>query len=163
MKKLSVVLIVALFSLTKISFGQSYDFSLEDLDQNTVTLSTLLEKGPVMISFWALWCVPCKEEMKMMSEVYAKYKDSGFVYVAMNQDTPKSSAKVKSYIESKGYKFIVLLDTDGHVFENFGGQNLPYSVMINKKGEIVKTYSGYVSGDESKIEQDIVNLIHESK
>jgi len=163
MKKLSVILIIALFLLTKVSFGQSYDFSLEDLDGNTVTLTGLLEKGPVMISFWALWCVPCKEEMKIMSDVYNKYKDSGFVYVAMNQDSPKSSAKVKSYIESKGYKFIVLLDTDGHVFENFGGQNLPYSVLINKKGEVVKTYTGYVPGDESKIETDITNLIKESK
>ncbi len=163
MKKLSVILIITLFSLTKVSFGQSYDFSLEDLDGNTVTLAGLLEKGPVMISFWALWCVPCKEEMKIMSDIYNKYKDSGFVYVAMNQDSPKSSAKVKSYIESKGYKFIVLLDTDGHVFENFGGQNLPYSVLINKKGEVVKTYTGYVPGDESKIETDITNLIKESK
>jgi peroxiredoxin len=163
MKKLSIILIIAVLSLTKVTFGQSYDFNLEDLNGNTVTLTGLLEKGPVMISFWALWCVPCKEEMKIMSDVYNKYVDSGFIYVAMNQDSPKSSAKVKSYIESKEYKFIVLLDTDGHVFENFGGQNLPFSVLINKKGEIVKTYTGYVPGDESKIENDIVNLIQESK
>jgi cytochrome c biogenesis protein CcmG, thiol:disulfide interchange protein DsbE len=163
MKKLSVILIVALFLFTKVSSGQSFDFSLEDLDGNTVTLTSLLEKGPVMISFWALWCIPCKEEMKIMSEIYNKYKDSGFVYVAMNQDTPKSSAKVKSYIESKEYKFIVLLDSDAHVFENFGGQNLPYSVLMNKKGDVVKTYTGYVPGDESKIENDLVELIKESK
>lgn len=163
MKKLSLILVLSLFFMTKISFGQSYDFSLEDLDGNTVTLKGLTEKGPVMISFWALWCVPCKEEMRIMSGLYDKYKDSGFVYVAMNQDSPKSSAKVKSYIESKGYKFIVLLDSDGHVFENFGGQNLPFSLMINRKGEVVKTLTGYVSGDETKIEQDIVNLLHESK
>jgi cytochrome c biogenesis protein CcmG, thiol:disulfide interchange protein DsbE len=163
MKKLSVILVIALFIVTKVSLGQSYDFSLDDINGNTVTLASLLEKGPVMISFWALWCVPCKEEMRIMNEIYAKYMDSGFVYVAMNQDTPKSSTKVKSYIETKGYKFIVLLDTDAHVFENFGGQNLPFSVLINKKGEVVKTYTGYVSGDESKLEADIVSLIHESK
>ncbi len=163
MKKLSLFLIIVFFSLTEYSRGQSYDFSLEDLEGNTVTLTSLLERGPVMISFWALWCVPCKEEMKVMNDVYNKYKDSGFVYVAMNQDTPKSSTKVKSYIESKGYDFIVLLDTDAHVFENYGGQNLPFSVLVNKKGEIVKTYTGYVSGDESKIEKDIVDLLNETK
>ncbi len=163
MKKLSLILVLSVFFMTKFSYSQSYDFSLEDLDGNTVTLNGLLEKGPVMISFWALWCVPCKEEMKMMNDIYKKYQDSGFVYVGMNQDTPKSSAKVKSYIESKGYKFIVLLDKDGHVFENFGGQNLPFSVLINKKGEVVKTFTGYVSGDETKIEKEIVDLLHESK
>jgi peroxiredoxin len=107
--------------------------------------------------------VPCKEEMKYMNDIYNKYKDSGFVYVGMNQDSPKSSAKVKSYIESKGYDFIVLLDKDAHVFENYGGQNLPFSVLINQQGDIVKTFTGYVSGDESKIEKDIVELLHESK
>ena len=163
MKKLSLIIVLSVFFMTKFSYSQSYDFSLEDLDGNTVTLNGLLEKGPVMISFWALWCVPCKEEMKMMNDIYKKYQDSGFVYVGMNQDSPKSSAKVKSYIESKGYTFTVLLDTDGHVFENFGGQNLPFSVLINKKGEVVKTYTGYVSGDESKIIKDISELIHSSK
>ena len=163
MKKLIVVLALAIFTIPKISFSQAYDFSLDDINGNTVTLNSLLQKGPVMISFWALWCVPCKEEMKNMNEIYNKYKDSGFVYVGMNQDSPKSSAKVKSYIESKGYDFIVLLDTDGHVFENYGGQNLPFSVLINQNGDIVKTFTGYVSGDESKIEKEIVNLLHESK
>ena len=98
-----------------------------------------------------------------MNGIYSKYKDSGFVYIAMNQDSPKSSAKVKSYIQSKEYKFFVLLDSDGHVFDTFGGQNLPYSVLINKQGNIVKTYTGYMEGDESKIEQDIVNVLKESK
>lgn len=163
MKKLIVVLALVIMVVPKISFGQAYNFSLDDINGNTVTLNDLLKKGPVMISFWALWCVPCKEEMKYMNDIYNKYKDSGFVYIGMNQDSPKSSAKVKSYIDSKGYDFIVLLDTDGHVFDNYGGQNLPYSVLINRKGDIVKTYSGYVSGDESKIEKDIVNLLHESQ
>jgi len=116
-----------------------------------------------MISFWALWCVPCKEEMRVMSNIYNKYKDSGFVYIAMNQDSPKSSTKVKSYIESKSYNFIVLMDSDTHVFDMFGGQNIPFGVLMNKKGEIVNTYTGYIEGDESKLEQDVVNVLKESK
>lgn len=163
MKKISFLLIFLFAFLLKTSFCQSYEFELPDLDGNNVKLSQLLQKGPVMISFWALWCVPCKEEMRVMSDVFNKYKDSGFVYIAMNQDSPKSSTKVKSYIESKNYKFIVLLDSDTHVFESFGGQNLPFGILINKKGDVVKTYTGYITGDESKLEEDIVKVINESK
>jgi hypothetical protein len=93
--------------------------------------------------------------MKVLNDLYSKYKDSGFVYVALNQDSPKSSAKVKSYIESKGYKFKCLFDSDLKVFEQFGGQNLPFSVFISSKGDILKTYTGYIQGDEIKLEQDI--------
>jgi len=163
MKKLSIILFALLIFTFKNSFAQSYDFELPDLDGNNVKLSTLLQKGPVLISFWALWCVPCKEEMRVMSGIYNKYKDSGFVYIAMNQDDPKSSSKVRSYIESKNYKFTVLMDADKHIFDNFGGQELPFGVLLNKKGEIVKSYLGYIEGDESKLESDIESVLKQSK
>lgn len=162
MKKISAFALL-LILLSSNSFSQTYDFSLSDVDGNTVTLKSLLEKGPVMIQFWALWCVACKEEMKILGGLYDKYKDSGYVYVALNQDSPKSSAKVKAYSESKNFKFTVLMDPEMKVFEQFGGQNLPFSVFINKKGDIIKTYTGYISGDESKLEEDIKKAIADAK
>ncbi|RPI14890.1 MAG: TlpA family protein disulfide reductase [Ignavibacteriae bacterium] len=163
MKKLSIILIAVFFFSAKFTNSQVYDFDLNDLDGNSVKLTQLLEKGPVMLSFWALWCIPCKEEMKNLSEIYKIYQDSGFVYAAVNNDDTKSVGKVKSYIESKNYKFTVLLDTDKKVFETYGGQNLPFSILLNKKGEVVKTYSGFIAGDESKLEEDIIKVIKESK
>jgi peroxiredoxin len=163
MKKLSIILLVLFFFSVKLASSQVYDFDLNDLDGNSVKLTQLLEKGPVMLSFWAMWCVPCKEEMKDMNAMYEKYKDSGFVYVTINIDDSKSIGKVKPYIESKGYKFTALLDTDKKVFETYGGQNLPYSLLLNKKGDIVKTYTGFVSGDETKLENDISLLLKDSK
>src|SRR5437773_461558 len=129
MKKFALLLIILICLFAK-SNAQTYDFELQDINGDNVKLSKLLEKGPVMMSFWALWCVPCKEEMKDIHELYQKYKDSGFVYVALNQDSPKSSAKVKSYIESKNYTMPVLLDGDLNVFQTYGGQNLPFSVLL---------------------------------
>lgn len=159
----SLIVIFAICFISKQGLAQGYEFELQDLNGENVKLSALLQKGPVMISFWALWCIPCKEEMKIMNEMNKKLKDSGLVYIAINQDESKSSAKVKSYIESKNYDFPVLYDPDKNVFEKFGGQNLPYSLLLNKKGEIVKVYSGYVSGDEKHIEEDILQTIKDSK
>jgi peroxiredoxin len=164
MKNLTAVLFIAFLFFAKNTFSQAYDFELNDLDGNSVKLSKLLEKGPVFISFWATWCIPCKEEMKEMNVIYNKYKDSGFVYVAINRDDLKSISKVKPYIESKGYSFIVLFDTEGSVFESMGGQQVPFAVLMNKKGDIVQTYStGYTAGDEIKLEQDIVKVLNDSK
>jgi cytochrome c biogenesis protein CcmG/thiol:disulfide interchange protein DsbE len=158
-----IILITVLLGASNFSFAQTYNFELPDLQGSSVQLSSLLEKGPVFISFWALWCVPCKEEMRVFNGIYNKYKDSGFVYLAINQDNTKSTSKVKAYIESKGYDFPVLLDPELRIFETYGGQSLPFSLLLDKKGDIQKTYTGYLPGDEEKLEADIVKVIRESK
>lgn len=135
------------------------DFTLEDLEGRSVKLSELLKEGPVFIQFWATWCVPCKEEMKVLNELYKKYKDKGFVYVAVSIDDQKTVSKVKPFIESKSYSFITLYDTDKSVFTSFGGQDPPYSVFLDKKGNVIKTYSGYMQGDDVKLENDIINAL----
>ena len=125
MKKVFFFILFLLFISLK-SYSQNYsDFTLQDLEGNDVKLSKLLEKGPVMISFWATWCSPCKEEIKKMFPVYEKYKDRGFTYLAINQDNQKSVSKVKSYINANGYSFPVVLDPDKSVFESYSGVGIP--------------------------------------
>ncbi|MGB3017267.1 MAG: TlpA disulfide reductase family protein [Ignavibacteria bacterium] len=159
MKKLSIILILlAMFSAR--SFAQSYnDFTLPDLDGNDVTLSKLLEKGPVLISFWATWCTPCKDEMKKLQPIHEKYKDQGFTYLAVNQDNQKSVSKVKSYISANSYTFPVVLDIEKAIFEAYSGIGMPYSILIDKNKNIVAKHLGYVPGDEKKIEQEIVQAL----
>lgn len=164
MKKIICLFVFAvLLSPIKI-FSQSYnDFTLQDLNNNDVTLSKLLEKGPVLVSFWATWCSPCKEEMKKLQPIYEKYKDQGFTYLAVNNDNQKSIAKAKSYINANGYSFPVVLDTDKQIFEAYSGIGLPYSLLIDQNKKIVAKHLGYVTGDEDKIEQEIKDALSLSK
>lgn len=156
MKKLFISALILLFVSVfgKVS-AQGYDFDLNDLEGNSVKLSDLTKTGPVFVQFWATWCVPCKEEMKVLNELWGKYKDSGLVFVAVTIDDQKSVNKVKPFIESKSYKFHVLFDTDKNVFSNFGGQDPPFSVFVDRTGNVFKTYSGYMQGDDAKLEADI--------
>ncbi len=112
-----------------------------------------------MISFWATWCAPCKEEMKKMQPIYEKYKDQGFTYLAINQDNQKSISKVKSFINANSYTFPVVLDLDKHIFEDYSGIGLPYSLIIDKNKKIVAKHLGYVTGDEVNIEKEIVDAL----
>lgn len=156
MKKTIIFTIFVLaFAFTAQIYSQGYDFDLNDLDGNSVKLSELTKTGPVFVQFWATWCVPCKEEMKVLNELWNKYKDSGFVFVAISIDDQKSLSKVKPYIESKSYKFPVLYDTDKNVFSSFGGQDPPFSVFVDRNGSIFKTYSGYMQGDDAKLDKEI--------
>lgn len=155
MKKSVLLFVVMFLSIAKFSYSQSYDFDLQDIDGNSVKLSALLAKGPVMLQFWATWCVPCKEEMRGLNDIWAKYKDSGFSYVAASIDDQKTTGKVKPFIESKGYKFTVVFDSDKNVFKTYGGQDPPFSVLISRTGDVIKTYSGFLPGDDVKVEEDI--------
>ncbi|MBS1552747.1 MAG: TlpA family protein disulfide reductase [Bacteroidetes bacterium] len=159
MKKVFICIVLLSFFSLK-SYGQTYsDFTLQDLEGNEIKLSKLLEKGPVMISFWATWCSPCKEEMKKMYPVYEKYKDNGFTYLAVNQDNQKSISKVKSFIKANGYTFPVVLDPDKSVFESYSGLGIPYSLLISKDRKIISKHLGYVTGDEIKIESEIKSVM----
>jgi cytochrome c biogenesis protein CcmG, thiol:disulfide interchange protein DsbE len=160
MKK-TLILVLMLFVYTSFSKAQTYsDFTLPDINGNDVTFSSILEKGPVLMSFWATWCSPCKEEMKKINDLYLKYKDKGFQYVAINQDNQKSISKVKAFITAQNYEFVVLLDTDKKVFEAYSGKDeIPYTLLINKNKEVVASHTGFKTGDEVTLEEEILNML----
>ena len=165
MKKYSmftILLLVAIFFTKNVSAQVYSDFTLPDLDNNDVTLSSYLDKGPVMISFWATWCGPCKEELKKMQPIYEQYKDKGFTYLAVSCDNQKSISKVKSFITSNNYTFPVVLDFEKKVFEAYGGRedDLPYFEIVSKDKQILYSHLGYKTGDEQTIEEEIKSALN---
>lgn len=71
MKLIKYLSITGLFMLTAVgsSFAQSYEFELQDINGNNVKLSSLLDKGPVMMSFWALWCVLQRRDERIQRDI----------------------------------------------------------------------------------------------
>ena len=96
--------------------------------------------------------------MRYINDIYEKYKDKNFVYLAVNEDDQKSVAKVKPFIETKGYKFPVVIDLNNKVYEAYWGNTeltLPYSLLISKNKEIISKHSNFLSGDEVKMEEEV--------
>ena len=155
--------------ISSLAFGQTIkakiapDFTLKDIDGNKVTLSENYGDGPVYISFWATWCKPCREELKIIQQLYEKYADSGFTVFAINTEGPKSSGKIKSFVKSNGWTFDILMDTDGEVFRRkYRGFAQPYTVMTDPQGNIIFTSIGFKPGDEKHVEDLILRHIADS-
>lgn len=168
MKRLKIILLSSLFliaagQLIAQNLPDAIDFTLENLNGEEVTLSDYYGQGPVLISFWATWCKPCKQELPKLNELYKKYSDKGFQVFALSVDAEKSVAKVKPYVEAHGFEFPVLLDTDGETARDYYAQVVPYSVLINKDGKIVWSHMGYKRGDEIELEKLIKKLLKKKK
>lgn len=158
--KLFTVLFLAIF--VNLSFAQKKapDFKLDDIDGKKVELKSFAGKGPVLISFWATWCKPCVEEMSEYNKLYKEFKDKGFTILAISIDDEKTMARVKPHVKSKGYNFPVLLDSNSDAARKYYVQgSVPYSILLNKKLEIVYKHEGYVKGDELQVRNKIEEML----
>ncbi|MFZ1292499.1 MAG: TlpA disulfide reductase family protein [Melioribacteraceae bacterium] len=141
-------------------FSQSnIDFSAQTLENKNIKFSETLKDSPTLISFWALWCKPCRTEMKYLEDYFEKYKTKGFNIIGINQDSPRSLAKVKSFVATHKVSFPIVLDPNQEIFQKFNGQSIPLTVLFNKNGEIVYSHIGYLPGDEIKLEKEIIKLL----
>jgi thiol-disulfide isomerase/thioredoxin len=88
----------------------------------------------VLVNFWATWCAPCRKEMPDLQSLYKKYKDKGFVVLAISNE---DESKVKPFVGEQGVKYPVLLDTSKKVGEQFQIQGIPRSFLYNREGKLV--------------------------
>ena len=79
--------------------------------------------------------------MKHLNEYHNEFKDQGFKVVMINQDTPRSLGKVKAYINSKGYDFLVSIDPNQQISKKLNGQIMPNLILINQDGTRHKVIS----------------------
>ena len=135
------------------------DFSLRDVDGKDVSLASLKGKV-VVISFWATWCGPCKEEMPHLQALYNEFKDKGLVVLSISTDDVRTTSRVKPYIASKGYTFPVLLDKDSTVVGMYNpNKTLPWTVVVDRRFQVADQHGGYDPGDEVKLRELIVKLL----
>lgn len=119
-----------------------------------------LGQGKVtVVSFWATWCKPCKQEMEMMQPVYEKMKDLGVEYIAISIDNTKTMAKVTPYIKAKKYTFPILLDPNEEVFRALNGSQVPYTLVFKADGTLYTKHDGYLEGDEDKLVKELEELV----
>lgn len=96
----------------------------------------------VLVNFWATSCAVCIREMPSLVATHGRFQPRGYdtLAVAMRYDPP---AYVVNFAESRRLPFPVSLDFDGELARRFGDvQATPTSVLIDRRGKIVKRYVG---------------------
>ncbi|MBA65161.1 MAG: hypothetical protein CMG55_05105 [Candidatus Marinimicrobia bacterium] len=126
------------------------DFSLADLEGNTITLEQLKGKV-VLLNFWGTWCGPCRKEIPDFIRLAKKYKDDGLeiVGVTLTSGPPEN---IKAFSDKWGINYKLLTDISGNETQTVTalyGQatgkritGIPTTFIIDREGYIQKRYVG---------------------
>ena len=135
---------------------------LKDMNGKSVNTSDLGFDGPVVISFWATWCSPCKRELNTIHELYTDWQEeTGVNLVAVSIDDQKTMNSVPVYVNGKGWEYLVLMDPNGDFKRAMGVNNVPHTFLMDSKGNIVYSHNNYAPGDEEKLYEEIKKLAAE--
>jgi len=118
----------------------STDFTLSDLAGHPVSLSSYKGKL-VILSFWATWCGPCKQEIPSVEALYQKLSSKGFTVVAV--DVGEKAEDVSSFVKSYKMSFPILLDTDGRVASQYDAGSIPTNYVVSRDGKLLARVVGY--------------------
>lgn len=160
MKQFSLMLVAML--LTFISANADIPaVTLNDVQGNTVDTSALSNDGkPMIISFWATWCKPCKRELKAIHEVYPDWVDeTGVKVIAVSIDEGQNVEKVRPYVDGQGWEYTVLLDSNREFARQMGVTDPPHTFIIDGNGNIVWSHKGYVDGGEEEMYDVLRELV----
>lgn len=151
----SVVIIIGslLLIATQVAAAVSLPaFSLPEADGGKVVTNQAYEGKALLITFFATWCAPCLQEIPALKELHNKYQSQDFAVLGLSVDESGPQVVVK-LIKKAEINYTVLM-ADRAITRKFGGiAGIPTSFLVNKQGEVVKKYPGYVP--RSLLEKDI--------
>jgi peroxiredoxin len=133
---------------------------LKDMDGNTVNTADLGFDGPIIISFWATWCSPCKAELNTIKELYEEWQDETDVtLVAVSVDDQKTQRSVPMYVNGKSWEYVVLMDPNGDFKRAMGVNNVPHTFIIDTDGTIRYSHNNYSPGDEYELYDALLEVV----
>jgi thiol-disulfide isomerase/thioredoxin len=169
MKFFLLLFLTALFSLalraqeptaeTSLSQKKVPSVKLVDMSGKAVNTADLTLNGPVIISFWATWCAPCKKELNTIHELYEEWvEETGVTLIAIAIDDEKTKSQVAVYVNGKAWDYTVLMDPNWDFKRAMGVNNVPHTFLVDKNGNIVYSHNNYAPGDEEKLYQELLKL-----
>lgn len=132
------------------------DFTVYDVNGNACKLSDYYGK-PIILNFWASWCFPCCAEMSYFQEAYEQYgEEVHFLFINLTDGASETVESGKAHIESKGYTFTVLYDTDYVTVPAYKISSIPLTIVLDPEGYILWQHIGSMNRADVK---DMMEMI----
>lgn len=127
------------------------DFTLTPIEGRSIRYGELKGK-PILVNFFASWCLPCREEMPAIERIAREYKARGVVFLGVAVDD--TEAKMREFVTRYEVSFPVGLDNGATIQKSFGLYGIPTTYFIDKQGVINYFHAGAVTEELLRHELD---------
>ena len=156
-----IILVVTILAVAGMYFYNKYNVApkidvtaLTVVDQNDTKFDIASLKGKkVILSFYASWCPPCREELKALAKI-KNQKLAGYEILAI---TDESLEKLMEFKNRTQYPFTFLALTK--IFSDIGINSIPTTYLLNAKGEIVYNNVGFIDWEDESTFQHLTSLM----
>ena len=120
----------------------AHPFTVRSIDGRTLRLSELRGR-PVILDFWATWCVPCRASMPLLSTMQGRYASRGLFVMGLSVDDGMPQ-DVQRFADRLHVRFPVAMASEG-ILDDYGPiRSIPTTIFIDRRGHIVRRVVGYV-------------------
>ncbi|HET7482292.1 MAG TPA: TlpA disulfide reductase family protein [Actinomycetota bacterium] len=121
------------------------EFSLETLDGSGTVTNDDIAGHPTVINFWASWCIPCKQEARLLEKTYEAYKDDGVVFLGVN--IKDAAPDAQAFADKYGITYLLVRDPEEDLASALGVTGIPETFFIDDSGAFVTTAAGDPRGE----------------
>lgn len=114
----------------------------------------------VYLTFWASWCVPCRQEMPYLAQLYERHYDAGFRVVAINVDEDLNEAL--EFAAEQDVPFPLVRDEGRVLSKAYKVPGFPTHYLIDRRGRIRYSGLGFNLKDVAAVSQEVETLLAES-
>jgi cytochrome c biogenesis protein CcmG/thiol:disulfide interchange protein DsbE len=115
-------------------------FDLTRLDGPGSLSSAELRGTPLVVNFFASWCVPCREEAPLLEKTWQQYKNRGVRFIGVNVTDTRSSAR--DFVHKYGITYPVVTDYSLTFAQKMKVPGLPITYFIGRDGHFLSTAAG---------------------
>jgi len=114
----------------------------------------------VYVDFWASWCVPCRQSMPVLDELFRKHGGAGFTVVGVNKDVTEADAR--RFLQSVKVTFPLITDETDVLARAFDVKAMPSGYLVDRKGVVRQVHRGFTSHSAAALESQILKLLAEA-